>query len=132
MLVGLLEVSGRHPGAEDEPSLVRDLLAGEEPEEMALASAVVAEHRDPFAERHLEIERPDQTGDRELIARHHANAGATPTQADADVLPAWSLSWWAGLLEFAESRDRRLKTARHGVAHRRLDAHPAYQVLEVV
>src|ERR1700690_3471063 len=125
MLVGLLEVSGRDSRAEDEAPFVGDLLAGEQAQEVALAGAVVAEHGDPFAERHLEVERPHQTGNCQPVAGQHTYSRATTAQTDAHVLAARSLGGRAGLLEFAEPRDRRLKTAGHRVTDRRLDPHPA-------
>src|ERR1700728_3916628 len=106
MLVGLLEVPRDHTRTKREPPIVRDVLAREQAQEVALTGAVVAEQRDAFAERHLEVKGQHQPRDGELGAREDAHARATATQADAHILPARPLGGWSGLLEFPQSRDR--------------------------
>ena len=58
VLVGLVEQAGHDAGAEPPRARVLDrLVAGEQPQEVALADAVAAEHGDPLAEPQLEVER---------------------------------------------------------------------------
>src|SRR5580658_212643 len=104
MLVGLLEVPRNDTRTKREPPFVRDVLAREQAQEVALARAVVAEQCDALAEGHLEVKGQHQPRDGELGAREHTHAGATAAQADAHVLAARPLGGWAGLLELPQSR----------------------------
>src|SRR5580692_5315085 len=107
----LLEVPRVDTRTKHEPSLVRDVLAGEQAEEMALAGAVVAEQRNAFTKRHLEVERKHQSRDLELVTREHAHAGTSTAQPDPDVLAARSLRRRSRFLELPKSRHGRLQAA---------------------
>ncbi len=94
--------------------------AGQQPQEVRLARAVRAEHRDPLAVPDLHVERPHQPGQLEPLADHGALAGAPAAQAHPDPLLAGLLGGRAGLLELAQAGLRRLVAAGHGVVVRGL------------
>ena len=71
-----------------EPVVVDGLVAGEQPQEVALADAVRAEHGDPLAEPQLDVERVGQPVELELLDDDGALAGAGAAEADVDLLLA--------------------------------------------
>src|SRR5689334_14635721 len=86
VLVRLREQSGYHARAELPRAVGADGVAAQQPQEVALAGAVRAEHGDPVAEEDLLRERLHQPGQLQLLARDRANAGAAALEARVDRL----------------------------------------------
>ena len=104
MVVGLVEVAGHHAGAEADHAVVLDgRVAGEEPQEVALARAVGAEDGDPLAEPDLDVERVGQPGQLQPLDREGAAAGAATAEADGDALLLDPLGRRGSFVEVAEA-----------------------------
>ena len=78
--------------------------AGEQPQEVRLARAVRAEHRDPVAVPDLEVERLHEARELEPLAHDRALAGARAAQPHRHRLRRRALLGRAGLLELAQAR----------------------------
>jgi hypothetical protein len=85
-VVRLREPAGDDAAPEPGDAGVRDLLPGEQAQEVRLAAAVAAEHPDALAVEHLEVERLHQPGELELLAGDGAHAGAAAAQAHRHLL----------------------------------------------
>ena len=148
VLVGLHEPARAHPRAEPGPAGVVDGLdrhlpdravldvgvaaAGrEQPQEVRLAGAVRAEHGDPLAVPDLEVERPHQAGQLEVLADHRPLAGAAALEPHLHLLLARLLGRRTGLLELPEPGLRRLVAAGEAVVVRRLLLVHQHQRLEL-
>ncbi len=81
-----MEQARNDAGAEAADAVVLDAIASapgvshlvEQPEEVALADAVAAEHSDALAVPEFEIERIGEPLDRQRLADHRPLAGARP------------------------------------------------------
>ena len=130
VLMGLDEPPRAHPRSEPRPAGVRhgrdDRLAdrqvvhlgvaatgGEQPQEVRLARAVGAEHRDPFAVPDLEVEGLHEPGELEPLADDGALAGAAAVQPHRHPLLAWLLGGWPVGLEALQPGPRRLVAGGH-------------------
>ena len=104
----------------------------EQPQEVRLARAVRAEHRDPLAEPDLEVERPHQPGQLEALADQRALARAPAGEPHLHGLLARPLLRRPGRLELGQPGHRRLVPARHAVVVRRLLPQVDHELLELV
>ena len=126
LIVRLREVAGDDARTEPPGTAVIDRLTREQPEEVALAGAVRAEHRDALAEPDLGVERIGEPVQLELLAHDHPLAGAIATQPHRHRLLADAIRR-RGRLEPFDLRLRRPHTRRELVAaHRR----PAAELLQ--
>ena len=87
MVVRLREVPGDDPGAEHRFAVVRDVLAGGEPQEMALAAPVRPDDADAFAEPDLRLERIEHPVDRQIA---HGERAARGLSASRRIRMFWS------------------------------------------
>ena len=119
VVVGLGEVAGHDARAEPPGAVVVDRLAGEQAQEVALAGAVRAEHRDAARRSDLDVERVGEAVELELLADDHARAGAVAAEPHRHLLVADPL----GRRRRLEPLDLRLRGAHagreHVAAHRR-------------
>ena len=104
---------------------------GQQPQEVRLARAVAAQHRDPLAVPDLEVERLHQPGQLEALADHGALAGAAALEPHRHLLLARLLGRRPGLLELAEPGLRGLVLRGHAVVVLRLDLQPEHQRLDL-
>ncbi len=111
---------------------MRDVVAGQQAQEVRLAGAVGAEHRDALAEEDLGAERPHQPAELQLLAHHRADAGAPAAQAHRQALVARRLRRRPDLLELAQPGLHRLVAARHRRRDRRLHPQRAHELLEAL
>ena len=156
MCVRLHEPAGPDPGAELGLAGVADRLdlhrvdgpvldvgvraaGGEQSQEVGLARAVAAQHRDPLAVPDLEVERlhqagrPDSARHLELqpLAHHRALAGATTLETHGDLLLARLLGRRTGLLELAQAGLGGLVLRGHAVVVLGLDPQPQHERLDL-
>jgi len=124
VLVGLVEQAGHDAGAEPPRAVVVDgLLAGQQPQEVALADAVGAEHGDPLAEPQLDVERVGEPGELEALDDDGPLAGAGAAETDVDLLFADLGRPLGARLELAQPALRRLQLGREAVGHLRPSPH---------
>jgi hypothetical protein len=100
-------------------------------QEVRLAGAVAAEHRDPLAVPDLEVERLHQAGELEVLADHGALARAATRQPHLDLLLARLLGGRTGLLELPEAGLRGLVLRGHSVVVLGLDLEPEDERLDL-
>ena len=84
----LRKVSDVDAGPEHPVAGVVDRVARQQPDEVALAGAILADHAHALTEEDLRTERLRQAGEGELRDTQCDGPGATPTQADRDLLLA--------------------------------------------
>ena len=135
-------VCANHPGTTRAPSTARPVCArgssaaptvvsgraavgvgaaaGEQPQEVRLARAVRAEHRDPVAEPHLEVERLHEAGELELLGDDRPLARCARRAGASKVLLRRALLGRPGLLEPAQPRLRGAVSRGEAVVGRRL------------
>ena len=117
--VELSEVSRSDPRAEHRPPGVRDrgrhILAdrpvldvrvaaagGQQPQQVRLPRPVRAEHGHPLAVEDLQVERFEQSGQREVVAHHGALGGPASAQPHGNVLHARHLLGRSGGFELGQ------------------------------
>ena len=122
LLVGLGEPARLDPGPEPPRTGVRDRLAGQQAQEVALTAAVGAEDREPLAVEHLEVEGLHQPGQLEPGAGQGPHTGAPAPQPHLDLLVHDLLRRRSGLQVLGQPGLHRGELGRHRVAH--LGLHP--------
>ena len=122
---------GTTPAPSRHDAVVADrLVAGEQPQEVALAGAVAAEHGDALAEPQLEVERVGEPVELELLDDHGPLAGAGAAEAHVDALLADLRRALVALLELAQPALGRLQLGRERVGDLRPPAHLGDEVLQ--
>ena len=114
--VGLGEMTGDDPGPGLPRAVVGDVLAGEQAQEVRLAGAVGAEHRDPLTEVDLQGERFHQPDELEPLGGERPNPGPPALEPHPDVLLARRFGRRADLFELPQPGLRRFVPRRHFVA----------------
>jgi hypothetical protein len=112
--VRLREVARLDPRAERHRAGVVDVLAREQVQEPGLARPVPAEHRDPLAEPHLQVERPGEPGQRDGLAGQRSLAGPTARLGPSVLARTEFLQ---STLERTGLAGPRLVAATHGLAN---------------
>src|SRR5205807_4519754 len=95
----LREISDVDAGAKHPIAGVVDRMARQQPDEMALVGAVLADQADALPEEDLRTEGFRQLREGQLLDAERDRPGATPTQPDRDLLLAGSLDQLGFLVE---------------------------------
>src|SRR5271155_1421702 len=102
---------------------MRDLLAGQQPQEGSLSRAVRAKDRDSLAVEDLEIEGFHNAAQLQALARHGTHSGSPSPQPHPDILFTGRFGRRPGLFEFAQPGLCRLITGCHCVTTSRILLH---------